>query len=275
MCANSASRLCECCAPSRTPPPETMRSTSGMRRRAAHHEAQLRGLVDDLVERDAGEVGELELDDRAQAGQRGADAAADEAALGQRRVADPLGAVPLVEALGRAEEPADAADVLAHHDHVGVGGELQVERLADRGHEAERCGRPAGRPGCGRCGAKTDGSRSSALACSSASAVLDRRLDLGVDVGADRGDALVVELAGARGAPLEPRQRILRLPLLEHGRVADVGQVRAHRVLHAAEGLHLEEASARRRRARARAPAPTASSTASTSLPSTTSPGIP
>jgi hypothetical protein len=33
-------------------------------RRAAHHEPELRGLVEDLVERDAGEVGELELDDR-------------------------------------------------------------------------------------------------------------------------------------------------------------------------------------------------------------------
>ena len=37
------------------------------RRRAAHHEAQLRGLVHDLVEGDAGEVGELQLDDRAAA----------------------------------------------------------------------------------------------------------------------------------------------------------------------------------------------------------------
>ena len=30
MWAKSASRLCECCAPSRTPPPETIRITSGM-----------------------------------------------------------------------------------------------------------------------------------------------------------------------------------------------------------------------------------------------------
>ena len=35
-------------------------------RRAAHHEPQLGRLVEDLVERDAGEVGELELDDRPQ-----------------------------------------------------------------------------------------------------------------------------------------------------------------------------------------------------------------
>jgi hypothetical protein len=30
MCAKSASRLCECCAPSRTPPPDTIRMTSGI-----------------------------------------------------------------------------------------------------------------------------------------------------------------------------------------------------------------------------------------------------
>ena len=30
MCAKSASRLCECCAPSRTPPPDTIRITSGI-----------------------------------------------------------------------------------------------------------------------------------------------------------------------------------------------------------------------------------------------------
>ena len=107
-------------------------------RRPAHHEPELRGLVHDLVEGDAGEVRELQLDDGPQARQRGADPAADEAALGQRRVADPLGAVALVEALGGAEEAADPADVLADHDHVRVGLELEVERLADRGDEAER-----------------------------------------------------------------------------------------------------------------------------------------
>ena len=47
-------------------------------RRAAHHEPQLRRLVHDLVERDPGEVGELQLDDRAQPGQGSADAAAHE-----------------------------------------------------------------------------------------------------------------------------------------------------------------------------------------------------
>ena len=41
--------------------------------RAAGHEPELRGLVDDLVEGDRGEVGELELDHGTEAGERGAD----------------------------------------------------------------------------------------------------------------------------------------------------------------------------------------------------------
>ena len=45
-------------------------------RRPAHHEPELRRLVEDLVERDPGEVGELELHDGSQAGERRTDAAA-------------------------------------------------------------------------------------------------------------------------------------------------------------------------------------------------------
>ena len=107
-------------------------------RRPAHHEPELRRLVHDLVEGDAGEVRELQLDDRPQAREGGADPAADEAALGERRVADALEAEPLLETLGGAEDPADGADVLAHQDHVRVGLELELERLADGGDEAER-----------------------------------------------------------------------------------------------------------------------------------------
>ena len=70
---------------------------------------------------------------------------------------------------------------------------------------------------------------------------LDRRLDLGRDVAEDRGDALVVELSGLAQERLEPRQRILRLPLVDHRRVPHVGKIRPHRVLHPAERLHLEE----------------------------------
>ncbi len=67
------------------------------------------------------------------------------------------------------------------------------------------------------------------------------RLDLGLDLAANRGGALVVELSCLAEQRLESRHRILRLPLVDHGAVADVGEVGAHRVLHPPERLHLEE----------------------------------
>ena len=66
---------------------------------------------------------------------------------------------------------------------------------------------------------------------------LDRGLDLVGDVALELGQRLAVERQLGR----EPRQRILRLPLLDRAGVAHVGQVRAHRVLHAAERLQLEQ----------------------------------
>ena len=59
---------------------------------AAEHVAQLGRLVDDLLHRERGEVGELELEDRPQAGQRRADGDAGAAELGDRRVHHPVGA---------------------------------------------------------------------------------------------------------------------------------------------------------------------------------------
>ena len=106
-------------------------------RRPAHHESELRGLIHDLVEGDGGEVRELQLDDRPQPSQGRADPAADEAALRQRRVSDPLGPVALVETLGGTEQAAHLADVLADHDHARIGLELEIERLAHGGDEAE------------------------------------------------------------------------------------------------------------------------------------------
>ncbi len=71
--------------------------------RAAHlsagHVERLGGRVDDLVDRLHGEVEGHELDDRPQARERGADAEAREAVLGDRRVDDPLRAELLQQAL--------------------------------------------------------------------------------------------------------------------------------------------------------------------------------
>ena len=152
----------------------------------------------------AGEVRELELDDRSQPGERRADPAADEAALGQRRVADPLGAEALVEPLGRAEEPADPADVLADHDHVGR--RPRARGRAPRGSRATKPSvalasrEPAARvaPHAGR---TRRAARSSALASSSASAASiaasTSRCDLALRTASTR---VVVELASSRSS---------------------------------------------------------------------------
>ena len=70
---------------------------------------------------------------------------------------------------------------------------------------------------------------------------LDRELDIAFDLPPHRLDPLVVELAQVSEHALVPRQRVLRLPLLDERRVAHVREVRAHRVLHPPERLHLEE----------------------------------
>ena len=99
---------------------------------AARHEAVLGDAVDDLVEADAEEVGEHDLDDRPVAGEREAERGADEAGLGDRRVADPRRAEFLVEAEARLERPAGLADVLAHDQGLGIAPHLLLERRDDR-----------------------------------------------------------------------------------------------------------------------------------------------
>ena len=77
-------------------------------RGAAGHERQLRGLVEQLVEADADEVEVHQLDDRAHARHRRADAEADDRALGDRRVADAI-AEAVVQPARQAEHVAAGA----------------------------------------------------------------------------------------------------------------------------------------------------------------------
>ncbi len=102
------------------------------RHRAAQHVAQLGGLVDDLLHRQRGEVGELELEDRAQPGQRRADRHPRAAQLGDRRVHHPVLAVFLDQVAGHAEGAAVDADILAHQHDALVLAKRDVHRLADR-----------------------------------------------------------------------------------------------------------------------------------------------
>ena len=78
--------------------------------------------------------------------------------------------------------------------------------------------------------------------------VLEREADCLLDLVANlrlkRLQRLLVEVAELGQDVLEPREGVLRLPLGYDGRIARVGQVRAHRVLHPPERLHLEERGA-------------------------------
>jgi hypothetical protein len=122
MCVNSGYSVCECCV-------------------AAEHEAELGGLVEDLVEADAHEVDEHQLGDRAHARGGRTDGSTDESRLRDRRVEDAVGVLRL-QALGGAQRAAPrlvdsrgaagtAGDVLPEHDHALVAGHLLMHRLVD------------------------------------------------------------------------------------------------------------------------------------------------
>jgi hypothetical protein len=99
---------------------------------AAEHVVDLGGLVDDLVHRLVGEVGELDLHDRTHPGEGRADGGADDAELGDGGVTDPVAAEAVVEVAADAEGAAVDADVLAQHVHAFVALHLLPERLGDR-----------------------------------------------------------------------------------------------------------------------------------------------
>ena len=79
--------------------------------------AQAGGVGLELAHHQVAEAGELHLADGPQAGQGHADAAADDARLGQRRVDHALRAELVEQALGHAEDAAVDGHVLAQHQH--------------------------------------------------------------------------------------------------------------------------------------------------------------
>ena len=99
---------------------------------AAEHRPHLGGVVDDLVDRDEQEVDRHDLHDRALAAHRGADRGADEALLGDRRVAHALRAELAHQAGGDLVGALEDADLLAHHEDALVAGELLAQREAQR-----------------------------------------------------------------------------------------------------------------------------------------------
>ncbi len=99
---------------------------------AAGEVVELRGLVEDLIHRDADEVEELDLADGPHARDREPDRVADGAGLAERRVTDRFLAVHLGEPARDAERTAVGADVLADQHHRLGPVERLPERLVDR-----------------------------------------------------------------------------------------------------------------------------------------------
>jgi hypothetical protein len=98
-------------------------------RLAARHIAQLGCLVDDLIEAAIDEGRDLDLANRPHPRHRGAHRGADEAGLGNRRIAHPLGAKLLMESAGTAESAEH--HVLAEQEGQGIALHLFGESRSD------------------------------------------------------------------------------------------------------------------------------------------------
>src|SRR5712692_2040478 len=96
---------------------------------AAGHGPQLCGMVHDWVHCTGDEVHEHDFNDWPATDDGGADAGANKAGLRDRRIADPLRAELLLEALGRPEHPAVGAELFAHQERARIRGQGAAERL--------------------------------------------------------------------------------------------------------------------------------------------------
>ncbi len=117
----------------------------GRGRSACGHEAELGGVVDDLVRGDADEVHDHDLGHRKQAVDRRTDRGTDDRGLRDRGVQHPVVAVLGRQPRGRAGR-AGVGDVLTEQEHPFVGFqrlvEREVQRLAHRHHLLVHVGFP-------------------------------------------------------------------------------------------------------------------------------------
>ena len=142
---------------------------------AAEHVADVRGVVDDLVEREQREVDRHELDHGAQPGHGGTDAHADDGVLGDRGVAHALLAELLEQPRGDLEGAVEDADVLAHEHDVLVAQHLLAQGLVERLAVAQhaRAGRLLGLCGGGHAQVSSPASTAAVICCGTEPVSLD------------------------------------------------------------------------------------------------------
>ena len=228
-----------------------------------HREVAVAPVVDagrlrhELVEAGVDEVGELDLGDRTQPGQRQPDPDPDDRALGQRGVEHARLAELLGQVVGGAEHAAARAHVLAEDHHAVVGREELLLRppdgvddvalgatLGQRHRDRRACSdrsRRRARPGWGAAGWRTPcGTRSRGSGVGDASADLAAAstdvLHLGLDallVGLGQ-EALLDQVLGdaAQRVLLAPRLHLLRRAVGAVVVVGGVGEVAVGLALH-------------------------------------------
>ena len=249
-------------------------------------EVHLGDLADDLVERRKHESVELDLTHRPIAAQRHADRGPDDARLGQRRIDHPVLPEVLLQSFGDPEHAAQLADVLTrqHHLRVGLQGPAQsgVEGLG-HGHlhavTSSKDGEVFG------VGGLLFGQVRGLLGVDGVEQLDHRRLRQGEAPAAQGGrqfgglrldsrEEVVVRVTVPGEVGPDPLDRILQPPVLELvgqpvlGRIVRRG-VRAHPIrVRLDQGRPVAGAGPLQRRV-------VTACTASTSLPSTRTPGNP
>ena len=263
----------------------------GHREPAVAHVLDLGDLIDDLADGVEDEIGEHEVDDRSRAGHGGPAAEADEPALADRRVAEPSGAIEVIEPGRRLEVAAALADAFTHDEDrrvachffgQGLEGGLHISDLAGAVRRSERglCRREGGAEAAFDSD-ESDSSKTNRVGCigvwpGAGFGELLCVVDDGVDLGLDG-----LELGARHGAvlrtiePRKPSDRAAGFPGFDllAGAVGVVAH--AFGVRPGAVGPAFEQGRALRRCERGATASPAAWWMASTSLPSTSTPGIP
>ena len=136
--ANRAAGSVLCCGPKPRPWAVRVRTTTGTGRAPAVDVSRLGDVVEELVCRLEGEVGEHQLDDRPEPGDRRAERKPAEAVLGDWGAEDAVGGDRERVLRRSVRASAEVADLLAEHERARLSLEGPGEGAGDRGGELHR-----------------------------------------------------------------------------------------------------------------------------------------